>query len=143
MAVTVPVGKISEDAERLIRITRESLEQGISVLKTGARLGDFGFAVQSHLEAQGLGVIRDLVGHGVGEKLHENPLIPNFGKKGTGEKLVEGQIIAIEPMATLGDYKIKAAPDGWTLKTKDGSLAAHFEHSVVILKDGAEVLTKI
>jgi methionyl aminopeptidase len=143
MAVTAPVGKISDEAEKLICATRESLQKGIAVLKAGTRLGDFGYAVQAHLESHGLGVIRDLVGHGVGEKLHEQPMIPNFGKKGTGEKLVEGQVVALEPMATLGDYRIKAASDGWTLKTKDGSLAAHFEHSVVILQDGAEVLTRL
>ncbi|MDO8600611.1 MAG: type I methionyl aminopeptidase [bacterium] len=142
MAVTVGVGKISAEAEKLLRVTEESLAKAIAMLKVGVHLGDLGHIIQSHLEAHGLGVVRDLVGHGVGKELHEEPMIPNFGKKGTGEKFVEGQIIAIEPMATLGDYHIKAAPDGWTLKTKDGSLAAHFEHSVVILKDGAEVLTK-
>lgn len=141
MAVTVPVGKISDDAEKLLAVTEESLQRGIAVLKVGARLGDFGYAVQSHLEAHGLAVIRDLVGHGVGKKLHESPFIPNFGEKGTGEKFVDGQVIALEPMATLGDYRIRTASDTWTLKTKDGSLAAHFEHSVVIWKDSAEVLT--
>lgn len=141
MAVTVPVGKISEEAEKLLRATRESLDGGIAILKAGVRLGDLGHEIQSHLESNGLAVIRDLVGHGVGQKLHEPPFIPNFGKKGKGEKLAEGQVIAIEPMATLGDYRITAAPDTWTLKTKDGSLSAHFEHTVIILKDTAEVLT--
>lgn len=143
MAITVPVGKISEEAEKLLCATKESLDKGIAVLKAGVRLGDYGHAVQSHLEASGLGVIRDLVGHGVGKKLHEPPFIPNFGIKGMGEKFVAGQVVALEPMATLGDYRIVAAPDKWTLKTKDGSLAAHFEHTVVIWKDGAEVLTRI
>lgn len=143
MAITVPVGKISEEAEKLLRVTKESLDKGIAVLRAGARLGDYGHAVQAHLETSGFGVIRDLVGHGVGDKLHEPPEIANFGTKGTGKEFVEGQVVALEPMATLGDYRIVAAPDTWTLKTKDGSLTAHFEHTVVIWKDGAEVLTGI
>lgn len=143
MAVTVGVGKISKEAEKLLRVTKESLVFGISILKPGVRLGDLGNAIQCHLEKNGLGVIRDLCGHGVGKELHEEPMVLNYGKKGTGQKLVEGQVIAIEPMASLGDWKIKTDDDGWTIRMVDHSLAAHFEHTVVITKNGAEVLTKI
>ncbi len=143
MAITVGVGKISKEAEKFLRVAKESLDKGIAVLKAGTRVGNLGYKIQSHIESHGFGVVRELVGHGVGEKLHENPMIPNFGKRGTGRKFVEGEVIAIEPMATLsGKYAIRLDADGWTFKTVDGSLAAHFEHTVVILKDRAEVLTQ-
>ena len=141
MAVTVGVGKISKQAEKLLRVTKESLDIAISVLKPGIRLGDLGFAVQNHLEKNGFGVIRELAGHGVGNNIHEDPLVLNYGEKGKGMEITEGMVLALEPMATLGDWHIKTDSDQWTIRTKGGSLAAHFEHTVVITKDGAEVLT--
>jgi len=143
MAVTIGVGKISQKAEKLIRATKESLDIAILMLKPGVKLGDFGYAIQKRLEKNGLGVIRDLAGHGVGKELHEDPMIPNYGKKGTGPKLVEGQVVAVEPMASLGGWNIKTDDDGWTIRMADGSLAAHFEHTVVITKESAEVLTRL
>jgi len=137
-------------ANKLIKATRKSLEIGIQQVRAGARVGDIGFAIQNYLEkevrlpdVQGFGVVRELVGHGVGRAVHEDPEIPNFGKKGGGKELVEGMIIALEPMATDGSPKVKIAPDGWTWLTRDGSRAAHFEHTVMVTRDGAEVLTKI
>ena len=141
MAITVGVGKISKEAERLVNATRESLEKGIAVLAPGIRLGDLGAVIQNHLEKNGFGVIRDLAGHGTGRVLHEEPFVPNYGKRGAGPVVLEGTVLAIEPMATQGDWHIVLARDGWTFRTKDGKLAAHFEHTVVITKDGAEVLT--
>ncbi|KKU06289.1 MAG: Methionine aminopeptidase [Parcubacteria group bacterium GW2011_GWA2_45_30] len=142
MAVTIGIGKISAEAERLIRITQEALDMGIQAVKPGAHTGDIGTAVESHLKKNKLGIIRDLAGHGVGHELHEEPLIPNFGKKGAGTELREGMVIAIEPMATLGDWRIKLDRDEWTIHTADQSSAAHFEHTVAVMKDGAEVLTR-
>lgn len=140
-AVTVGVGAISPDAVRLIRATREALEIGIAAVRPGATVGDIGHAVATHLKKERLGIIRDLAGHGVGYELHEPPLIPNYGKPGTGLTLREGMVIAIEPMATLGDWRIILDRDAWTFRTADGSLAAHFEHTVAITKKGAEILT--
>ncbi len=142
MAVTVPVGRVSVRARRLLAVTECALAAGIAVLKPGIHLGDLGQAIQRAIEAGGLGVIRELVGHGVGRTLHESPYVPNFGRSGTGPVVREGMVLAIEPMATLGDYRVKLDPDGWTFRTRDGSLAAHFEHTVIVTKDGAEVLTK-
>lgn len=141
MAVTIGIGKISLDAERLIRATKEALDLGIQEVKAGAHIGDIGHAIQRHLERNKLGIIRDLAGHGIGYELHEEPLIPNYGKRGSGPELKEGMVIAIEPMATLGDWRIILDDDGWTFRTADGSLAAHFEHTVVVRRDGGEVLT--
>ncbi|MBI1956962.1 MAG: type I methionyl aminopeptidase, partial [Candidatus Niyogibacteria bacterium] len=141
-AVTVGVGRIDERAKRLNDTTRESLLRAIAVSKPGAHIGDIGHAVQSFAEARGFGVIRELVGHGVGLAVHEDPQIPNWGKTGTGEKLVEGMVIAIEPMLTEGSPKVSMAEDGWAWKTKDGSRASHFEHTLIITKTGAEVLTE-
>ena len=143
MAVTVGVGKISRDAERLIRATKEALDIGIFTVRPGAKLGDVGHAIEDRLKKDKLGVIRDLAGHGVGYELHEDPLVPNYGSPGMGIELKEGMVIAIEPMATLGDWRVTLGEDGWTFRTSDGSLAAHFEHTVVVTKDGAEVLTKV
>lgn len=142
MAVTVGVGKISQEAERLIRVTKESLDIGVGVVSAGIKTGDIGYVIQKYLEKHKLGVIRDLAGHGVGYKVHEEPLIPNFGSKGTGCELVEGMVIAIEPIAALGNWKITPDKDEWTLRTSDGSLAAHFEHTMAVTKTGREVLTK-
>lgn len=142
MAVTIGIGKISAEAERLIRVTREALDMGIQAVNPGAHIGDIGAAVEMQLKKNNLGIIRDLAGHGVGYELHEEPLIPNFGKAGTGPELREGMVIAIEPMATLGDWRIKLDRDEWTFRTIDGSLAAHFEHTIVVTARGAEVLTQ-
>ena len=143
MAETIGIGKVSPKAEKIMRATKESLELGIRMLAPGVRLGDLGYTIQEHLERNGYGVIRDLSGHGVGRELHEDPFVPNFGKPGTGPKIREGMVIAIEPMATEGDWHLILDKDGWTLKTSDGKLAAHFEHTVLITKDGAEVLTQL
>ena len=143
MAVTVGVGKISKEAERLISTTRDSLEKGIAVLQPGIRLGDLGAVIQNHLEKNGFGVIRDLAGHGTGRKLHEEPFVPNYGKRGAGPVVLEGMVLAIEPMATEGDWHVVLDKDGWTFRTRDGKLAAHFEHTVMVTKSGAEILTRI
>lgn len=143
MAVTIGVGKISHEAARLIRVTKDALEAGIAAARAGTHVGDIGAAVEKVLKQEQLGVIRDLAGHGVGYQVHEDPLIPNFGNKGTGPVLKENMVIAIEPMATLGgDWRIKLLPDQWTYVTRDGSLTAHFEHTLVVLRGGAEVLTR-
>lgn len=133
----------TESARRLIDATRKSLEIGIAEVCAGAHVGDIGHAIQQFLEKESFGVVRELVGHGVGKAVHEDPEIPNWGKKGSGPILEEGMVIALEPMATEGNPKVKIAPDGWTWLTADGSRAAHFEHTVVVTRDGAEVLTRI
>ncbi len=143
MAITVPVGKIDKQAKKLIEITEKSLAEGIRAIKEGNRIGDIGFTIQKYVEKKGFNVVRKLVGHGVGHKAHEDPEIPNFGKKGTREILKSGMILALEPMITAGSPDIVLDSDNWTWKTKDGSLAAHFEHTVVVTKNGADVLTKI
>ena len=143
MAVTIGIGKISPEAERLLIATKEALEIGIKAVKPGARVGDIGYAVEKRLEKEGLGIIRNLAGHGVGYEVHEEPLVPNFGEPGTGPELKENMVIALEPMATLGDWQVKLANDGWTFRTRDGSLGAHFEHTLAVTKDGAEVLTVV
>lgn len=142
MAVTVSVGRIAPVAEELLQVTKEALERGMKAIRPNIRMGDLGAIIQKHIEENGFGVVRDLVGHGVGKQLHENPYVPNFGKSGDGIQLKEGMVIAIEPMATMGSPLVRLADDGWTWKTRDGSLAAHFEHTIVIMKGGAEVLTK-
>ena len=141
MAQTIGIGKIDEAGERLIRVTKEALALAISKVRPGIKTGDLGEAIQNFVESRGFGVVRNLVGHGVGYQVHEEPQIPNWGKSGTGPELVEGMVIAIEPMVTEGDYNLKLAEDGWTWRTKDGKRAAHFEHTLVITKTGAEVLT--
>ena len=143
MALTVPVGKISASAENLLQKTRGALEAGIGVLKPGMRLGGLGRVIQDSIESAGFSVVKDLVGHGVGRKLHEEPYIPNYGTPGEGELIREGMVLAIEPMAAIGSAAVELAKDGWTWRTADGSLAAHFEHTVLVTKDGAEVLTKV
>lgn len=143
MAVTIGIGKISKEAKRLMRVTEESLAIGIKAVKPGVKLGDIGFIIQEYLEKNKLGVIKSLAGHGVGYAVHEEPLVPNFGKKGTGLELKKGMVLAIEPMATLGDWRLDLAKDGWTFKTKDGSLGAHFEHTIVVTANGSEILTLV
>ena len=142
-AVTIGIGKITKEAERLLRSTKDALEIGIKTVKPGVKLGDVSYAIERRLERDHLGIIRDLAGHGVGYELHEEPLIPNFGKPGTGLEIKEGMVLAIEPMAALGNWKIKLAADGWTFKTVDGSLFAPFEHTVAVTKNGVEVMTEL
>jgi len=143
MAVTLPVGKISDEAERLINVTRKSLDIGIKAVRAGATLGDIGSAIQEFVEKNNFGVVRDLVGHGVGHQLHEEPEVPNFGRAGTGMILKEGMVLALEPMVTSADWHVLVDKDGWAWRTRDGSLAAHFEHTVLVTKNGAEVLTRM
>jgi methionyl aminopeptidase len=142
MAITVPVGKVSFEAKRLINTTKKSLRLAIKKAKVGNTIGDIGNTVQRFVEGQGYGIVRDLCGHGIGKNLHEDPKIPNFGKRGGGEKIVEGMVICIEPMVTIGDYHLKKSDDGYGYSTKDNSLTAHFEHTIAILKNGPVVLTE-
>jgi methionyl aminopeptidase len=142
-AVTVGVGKVSNEAQRLIDVTEQSLYQGIEQLHEGKRLGDLGAAVQKVAESAGFSVVRAFVGHGIGKKLHEEPPVPNYGEPERGLRLKEGMVLAIEPMVNVGGYEVEIKDDGWTAVTKDGSLAAHFEHSVAITKDGPFILSQI
>jgi len=141
MAVTVAVGQVSEQVQRLIYVTKKSLQLGLQVIKNGARTGDIGWAVQTYVEEQGFQVVRQMVGHGVGYAVHEDPPIPNFGLKNSGTKLKTGMVIAVEPMVNQGSFDIKILPDGWTVVTQDGGLSAHFEVTVVVTEKGYEVLT--
>ncbi len=141
-AITVPVGKIDDPAVKLIQVARDSLVEAIKRVKAGATLGDIGFTIQSYIEKNGFSVVRDLVGHGVGYAVHEEPAVPNFGKAGAGMKLKSGMVIAIEPMVNIGDWQVKVLDDNWTVATMDGSLSAHFEHTVAVTDDGCEVLTQ-
>ncbi|MEJ7737118.1 MAG: type I methionyl aminopeptidase [Chitinophagaceae bacterium] len=141
-AYTFAVTEISEDVKELLRITKESLYKGIEKATAGNRIGDIAFAVQEHSEKQHhFGVVRELVGHGLGKHLHEDPQVPNYGKRGSGTKLQEGLVIAIEPMINLGVKLVKYDDDGWTVRTKDGKPAAHFEHTVCVKKEKADVLS--
>jgi methionyl aminopeptidase len=140
-AVTLPVGQISEEAKRLLIVTRECLYKGIAQARIGARLGDVASAIQRHAEKSGYGVVRELVGHGIGRAMHEDPQVPNFGKAGSGERLAEGMTLAVEPMINQGVAAVKELADKWTIVTKDGKLSAHFEHTIAISKRGADILT--
>jgi len=142
-AITLPVGRVSQQAARLIQVTQESLQAAINEACEGNRLGDISAAVQGTVETAGFSIVRDFVGHGIGKSLHEDPQIPNFGKKGRGIELKRGMILAIEPMVNAGKYKVKILSDGWTVITADGSLSAHFEHSVAITDNGPEILSKL
>ena len=142
-AVTIGAGKISEKTKKLIEITKNSLYKGIEQVKPGNRSGDIGFAIQNYVEENGLSIVRDLVGHGVGRSVHEAPEVPNYGNKGEGFKLCEGMTIAIEPMVNEKSYNIRCDDDQWTIRTVDGKLSAHFEHTVAVVKDGCEILTKL
>ena len=141
-AATFACGKISDEAQRLIDTTRESLYEGIKAAKFGNRVGDIGYAVQQYVEARGYSVVREFVGHGVGASLHEAPEVPNYGTAGRGVRLVPGMTIAIEPMINLGQPQIYVEPDGWTVKTSDGKLSAHFEHTIAITADGPVIMTE-
>jgi methionyl aminopeptidase len=142
-ALTVGVGKVSEEAQRLMDVTERSLYLGIEQLHEGKRLGDLGAAVQKVAESAGFSVVRAFVGHGIGKRLHEEPPVPNYGDPERGLRLKEGMVLAIEPMVNIGGYEVEIKEDGWTAVTKDGSLAAHFEHSVAITKDGPYILSQI
>ncbi len=140
-ARTFGVGKITDEAQKLIDDTKESFFKGIEVIKHGVKLGDVSHTIQTFLEDKGYGVVRDLVGHGIGKELHESPEVPNFGKAGKGVRLAQGMTLAIEPMVTAGDYHVALLDDDWTVVTYDGSLAAHYENTVAITRDGCEILT--
>lgn len=142
-ARTIIVGNTNKAKQKLIDTTRASLDEGIEVITDGVFVGDIAHAVQGVLDSAGLGIVRDLVGHGVGHQLHEDPNIPNYGRAGTGPQLKAGMTIAVEPMATLGSYQVYTAQDDWTIETRDGSLAAHFEDTILITKNGYEILTRI
>ena len=140
-AVTVAVGRIGEDARRLLTVTEEALERGIDQVRVGGRISDIGHAVQQHVESHGFSVVREFVGHGIGVALHEEPQIANYGEPGRGPRMVEGMVFAIEPMVNMGKPAVKVLADGWTAVTRDGSLSAHFEHTVAVMKDGPVILT--
>lgn len=142
-ARTHPVGKVSENALKLIKITEESFFEGLKYCRVGYRLSDISNAIQKHVEAEGFSVVRDFVGHGIGTKLHEEPAIPNYGPAGRGPRLVEGMVLAIEPMVNEGDYSVRTLEDDWTVVTRDGKLSAHYEHTVAITADGPILLTSL
>ena len=140
-AITVPVGAIPPRVADLLQTTEEALRVGIRQAQVGNRVGDISHAIQTYVEARGFSVVRDLVGHGVGRTMHEEPQIPNFGRRGTGEKMKPGMTLAIEPMVNLGAYHVKTLDDGWTVVTADGLPSAHFEHTVLTTEKGPEILT--
>ena len=140
-AVTVPVGRVAPEVARLLLVTREALARGIEQVRLGGRVSDIGHAIQQHVEQHGFSVVREFVGHGIGAALHEEPQIANYGDPGRGPRLAEGMVLAIEPMVNMGRSAVKVLADGWTAVTRDGSLSAHFEHTVAVTKDGPDVLT--
>ena len=142
-ALTVPVGQISESLQKLLRVTAEALEQGISKARLGNRLEDISATVQQHVETQGYSVVREFVGHGIGRELHEEPQVPNYGKFGHGPRLKEGMVLAIEPMVTEHGKEVRVLEDQWTAVTVDGGYSAHFEHMVAITSNGPDVLTRL
>jgi len=141
MAVTVGVGKISPQAQRLIWVTKKALKRGIKKVRPDNTFGDIGNTIQRYVEDQGLGVVRELCGHGIGQELHEDPQVLNYGKRHDGATIKEGMVFCIEPMITIGDWKIEEMPDGFCYKTADNSLSAHFEHTIAVTKDGPVILT--
>ena len=143
MAITLPVGKISFETKRLIRVTKKALKLAIKKVKPGKRFGDISNTIQRYVEYQGFSVIRDLCGHGIGKKLHEEPEILNYGKRNTGPEIKEGMVFCLEPMVSMGDFKIKKSKDGFGYQTKDGSISAHFEHTVAATKNGCQILTSL
>ncbi|MAL58561.1 MAG: type I methionyl aminopeptidase [Flavobacteriaceae bacterium] len=140
-AYTFEIGEVAPETKKLLEVTKESLYIGIREFKYGNRVGDIGYAIQQYCESFGYGVVRELVGHGLGRKLHEDPEVPNYGKRGRGKKLVEGMTIAIEPMINLGTYKVKQLKDGWTIVTQDGKPSAHFEHNIALVNGKPELLS--
>lgn len=142
-AVTVGLGRVSAEAERLMRVTETALNEGIEMLREGNRLGDLGHAIQEVAERSGYSVVREFVGHGIGRKLHEEPPVPNYGDAGKGSRLRAGMVLAVEPMVNAGKKEIRVLDDGWTAVTRDRSLAAHFEHSIAVTEDGPYVLSRL
>ncbi len=142
-ATTFAVGDVSDEARRLMEVTREALMQGIAQARPGNRVGDISSAVQRTAESHGFSVVRALVGHGIGREMHEEPAVPNFGPPGRGPRLMTGLVLAIEPMVNGGGFEVVTRPDGWTVATKDGTLSAHFEHTVVVGPDGPEILSVV
>lgn len=140
-AYTYPVGKVDKEVEKLLKVTKESLYKGIEEAVCGNRIGDIAFAIQNHVDQYGYGIVRELVGHGLGRDLHESPEVPNYGKRGKGPMLKDGLVIAIEPMVNLGTRSVVQEADGWTIRTADKKPSAHYEHTVAIFKEGTEVLT--
>lgn len=140
-AITVPVGSVSKEALNLLEVTRRSLEIGIEHAIIGSRIGDISYAIQQYVESFSYSVVRNFVGHGIGKKLHEEPPVPNYGQKGRGVKLEQGMVLALEPMVNIGSPETTILADGWTAVTKDGSLSAHFEHTIAITKSGPRILT--
>ncbi len=140
-AITVPVGSVSDEALNLLEVTRRSLEIGIEHAIIGSRIGDISYAIQQYVESFSYSVVRNFVGHGIGKKLHEEPPVPNYGQKGRGVKLEQGMVLALEPMVNIGSPETTILADGWTAVTKDGSLSAHFEHTIAITKSGPRILT--
>ena len=140
-AITLPVGHVSEEAARLLTVTEEALYKAIEVARPGGRVSDIGHAVQKHVEAYGFSVVREFVGHGIGQKMHDEPRVPNYGEAVRGPRLAEGMVLAIEPMVNAGKPAVKVLSDGWTAVTRDKSLSAHFEHTVAITASGAWILT--
>lgn len=142
-ARTIPVGKVSEDAEKLIKVTRDSFFAGIAKLEVGNRLGDVGHAIDSHVVANGFSTVKRYIGHGIGHDLHESPDVPNYGTEGRGTRLCAGMVLAIEPMVNIGGEGVREMNDGWTVKTADGSLSAHYENTVALTSDGLIVMTQL
>lgn len=142
-ARTIPVGKVDENALKLIEVTRESFFKGVEKAKVGNRLYDISAAIQTYVESFGFSIVRDFVGHGIGKDMHEDPEVPNFGRPGRGPKLMNGMVLAIEPMVNIGKYTVKVQPNDWTVVTTDGSFSAHYENTVAILNNGPEILTLI
>ena len=143
MAITLPVGKVLPEAQRLIRVTKKALKRGIKKAKVGNTFGDIGNTIQRYVEGQGFGVVRELCGHGIGRKLHEDPQILNYGSRKTGPEIKEGMVFCLEPMVTIGDWHLKKSKDDFGFETKDGSLSAHFEDTLAIINGRAQILTKI
>ncbi len=143
MAITLPVGEVDPEVKRLVRITKKVLKIGIKKTKIGNTINDIGNTIQRYVESQGFNVVRDLCGHGIGKELHEEPKILNYGKRHTGLKIKQGMVFCLEPMVTIGDWKIKKTKDGFGYETTDGSLSAHFEHTIVVTKHGVKVLTEM
>jgi methionyl aminopeptidase len=140
-AITVPVGQVSEEAARLLRVTEEALYKAIERVRPGGRVSDIGHVVQQHVESYGFSVVREFVGHGIGQKMHEEPQVPNYGEPGRGPRLAEGMVLAIEPMVNAGKPAVKVLGDGWTAVTRDSSLSAHFEHTVAVTAGEPWILT--
>jgi len=142
-AITIGIGTVSEEARQLMKVTEQALYKGIEQLQEGKRLGDLGFVVQQTVESAGYSVVRAFVGHGIGKKLHEEPPVPNYGERDRGLRLKEGMVLAVEPMVNIGSHEVEIKEDGWTAVTKDGSLAAHFEHSIAVTKNGPYILSQL